>query len=147
VKLFLAAPFFSEAEREFNSETAKRLREHGFDVWLAQEGNFGQQDYHKEKDVIYQDDIIALKASDTVVAILDGVDVDSGVAFEIGYAKALGKTIIGLKTDYRSFSRMQDVNLMLEVALKKICASVDEITDLLDRSESARNQVGQRSLS
>lgn len=39
--------------------------------------------------------------SDAVLAILDGVDVDSGTAAEIGYAYAKGKRIYGLRTDFR----------------------------------------------
>jgi nucleoside 2-deoxyribosyltransferase len=36
-----------------------------------------------------------------VLAILDGEDVDSGTAAEIGYAAALGRPIVGLRTDLR----------------------------------------------
>jgi len=133
MKIFLAAPLFSEAEREFNSKIAKRLREKKFQVWLAQEVPFIQHDTHKEKKAIYKGDISALNASDVVVAVLDGSEVDAGVAYETGYAKALGKPIIGLKTDYRTFSRMQDVNLMLEVPLIKICKNVEEVIDLLSK--------------
>lgn len=39
--------------------------------------------------------------SDAVLAILDGVDVDSGTAAEIGYAFGKGKTVYGLRTDFR----------------------------------------------
>lgn len=39
--------------------------------------------------------------SDAVLAILDGVDVDSGTAAEIGYAFAKGKKVYGLRTDFR----------------------------------------------
>jgi len=131
MKVFLATPLFNEAEREFNSEIAKKLREKGFEVWLAQEAPFIQQGTHKEKKMIYEGDILALKECDMVVTVLDGMEVDSGVAYEMGYAKALGKPIIGLKTDYRTFSKMEKVNLMLEVLLIKICKSVDEIIDLL----------------
>ena len=133
MKVFLAAPLFSEAEREFNSQTAKRLREKGFEVWLAQEASFIQQGTHKEKKTIYEGDILALKSSDVLVAVLDGLDVDAGVAFEIGYAKALEKPIIGLKTDYRTFSGMEEVNLMLEVPLIEICKNANEVIDLLSR--------------
>lgn len=42
-----------------------------------------------------------IDASNGVVAILDGVDVDSGTAAEIGYAFAQGKRIYGLRTDFR----------------------------------------------
>lgn len=36
-----------------------------------------------------------------VLAVLDGTDVDSGTAAEIGYAAALGKPIVGLREDLR----------------------------------------------
>ena len=133
MKIFLAAPLFNEAEREFNSRIAKRLREKGFEAWLAQEAPFIKQGAHKEKTIIYEGDILALKTSDVVVAILDGAEVDAGVAYEMGYAKALGKPIIGLKTDYRTFSAMEEVNLMLEVPLIKVCRSLDEVIDSLSK--------------
>jgi nucleoside 2-deoxyribosyltransferase len=133
MKIFLAAPLFNEAEREFNSRMAEKLRGKGFEVWLAQETPFIQQGTHKEKKTIYEGDISALSSSDMVVAVLDGMEVDSGVAYEVGYAKALGKPVIGIKTDYRTFSEMEKINLMLEVPLIKICKSVDEVIELLSR--------------
>jgi nucleoside 2-deoxyribosyltransferase len=42
-----------------------------------------------------------INASQIVVAVLDGPDVDSGVAAEIGYAYALGKKIVGYRSDIR----------------------------------------------
>lgn len=42
-----------------------------------------------------------IDASDGLFAILDGVDVDSGTAAEIGYAFGIGKYICGLRTDFR----------------------------------------------
>ena len=116
VKVFFAAPLFNEAERAFNSQIAEKLRENGFKVWLAQEAPFIQHSNHMEKRMIYEGDILALKTSDIVVAVLDGAEVDAGVAYEMSYAKALGKTIVGFKTDYRTFSGMDDVNLMLTVS-------------------------------
>ena len=64
------------------------------------ESLFVQEGIHKEKETIYEGNILALKAFTLLVAILDGVDVDTGVAFGIGYAKAWDKPIFGLKTDY-----------------------------------------------
>lgn len=43
----------------------------------------------------------SIQRSDAVFAILDGVDVDSGTAAEIGYAFATGKRVYGLRTDFR----------------------------------------------
>ena len=98
---------------------------------LKKRPSFGKG--RKEKKTIYEGDILALKTSDVVVSVLDGAEVDSGVAYEMGYAKALGKPLLGLKTDYRTFSGMEAVNLMLEVSLTTICKSVDEVIDLLPR--------------
>jgi nucleoside 2-deoxyribosyltransferase len=42
-----------------------------------------------------------IRAADGMVAVLDGIDVDSGTAAEIGYAYGLGKRIYGLRTDFR----------------------------------------------
>ncbi len=42
-----------------------------------------------------------IRACDAVAAVLDGVDVDSGTASEIGFAAALGKRVFGLRTDSR----------------------------------------------
>jgi nucleoside 2-deoxyribosyltransferase len=43
----------------------------------------------------------AIRRCDFVVAVLDGVDVDSGTASEIGFAYGLGKRSYGLRTDSR----------------------------------------------
>lgn len=42
-----------------------------------------------------------IEESDTLVAVLDGVDVDSGTASEMGFAYARGKRVFGLRTDSR----------------------------------------------
>ena len=137
MRIFLAAPLFCESELEFNSEIASRLRSAGFDVWLAQESSSYKKGPAHEKDKIFKKDISALRVSDLVVAVLDGVDVDTGVAFELGYACASGKTLVGLKTDYRTFSKTEEVNLMIEVPLSKLCRSVDGLIEYLKTEENA----------
>ena len=42
-----------------------------------------------------------IEKSDGLLAILDGVDVDSGTASEIGYAAALKKPVLGYRGDFR----------------------------------------------
>ena len=135
MKVFLAAPLFNEVERAFNAQTAKTLRDHGFEVWLAQEAPFLQHGHHEEKKRIYEDDILALKTSDVVVAVLDGAEVDAGVAYEMGYAKALGKPLVGFKTYYRTFSGMEEVNLMLAVSMNILCKSLNEVIDFLSQTK------------
>lgn len=42
-----------------------------------------------------------IRTADALLAILDGTDVDSGTAAEIGFAAALGKPTVGLRLDTR----------------------------------------------
>ena len=43
-----------------------------------------------------------IQNSDLIVAVLDGPDVDSGTAAEIGYAYGIGKKIYGYRGDFRN---------------------------------------------
>nr|MDO8079361.1 nucleoside 2-deoxyribosyltransferase [Candidatus Freyarchaeota archaeon] len=133
MRIYLAAPLFSEVELSFNEKIAREFREVGFDVWTPQESILVKDGMEEEKCSIYEADITALRESDVVVAVLDGMDVECGVAFEIGYAAALGKPIIGLKTDRRTFSNVEDVNLIIEVPIKGIYKSVGEVIRALKK--------------
>ena len=57
-----------------------------------------------------------IRASAATLAILDGSDVDSGTAAEIGYSAALGKPVIGLRSDLRTTGDNEAtlVNLQVE---------------------------------
>ncbi len=78
----------------------------------------------------------AIDASDGLFAILDGVDVDSGTAAEIGYAAARGKHICGLRTDFRlagdnpgSIVNLQ-VQFFIERSGGRIVTSPEELISL-----------------
>jgi nucleoside 2-deoxyribosyltransferase len=53
-----------------------------------------------------------IAASDVVIANLDGSDSDSGTSFECGYAFAIGKPVLGIRTDFR-ISEDRGLNAML----------------------------------
>jgi nucleoside 2-deoxyribosyltransferase len=63
---------------------------------------------------------------DAVVGLIDGADVDSGTAWEIGYAYALGKPIISLRTDYRG-AEAGPVNIMLQFSALVLVMSEDPL--------------------
>jgi nucleoside 2-deoxyribosyltransferase len=50
-----------------------------------------------------------------MLAILDGVDVDSGTASEIGYGSALGLVISGVRSDLRRASENDGTQVNLQV--------------------------------
>jgi nucleoside 2-deoxyribosyltransferase len=57
----------------------------------------------------------AIDAARAVVAVLDGVDVDSGTAAEIGYAFARGKLIVGYRGDVRLSADNEGATVNLQV--------------------------------
>ena len=84
----------------------------------------------KNKDLIIKADIL--------VANLDGADVDSGTAAEIGFAFANGKRIIGYRGDFRNSGDNfgSKVNLQVEYFIKasggNICYSIEKLLENLD---------------
>jgi len=60
--------------------------------------------------------------SDLIVGLVDGPDVDSGTAWELGYAYARRKPIIVLRSDYRS-AEHGPVNIMIEFSSRIVLAN------------------------
>jgi len=63
----------------------------------------------------------AIDRAHGVIAILDGTDVDSGTAAEIGYAFARGKLIVGYRGDFRlsADNEGSTVNLQVEFFIRE----------------------------
>ena len=63
----------------------------------------------------------AIDQAQAVVAVLDGTDVDSGTAAEIGYAFASGKLIVGYRGDFRlsADNEGSTVNLQVEFFIRE----------------------------
>ena len=79
-----------------------------------------------------------IETCDLVIAVLDGSDIDSGTAAEIGYAVAHGKRVIGYRGDIRLSSDNEGcmVNLQVEYLIKYsgglITGSLDELISYLE---------------
>jgi nucleoside 2-deoxyribosyltransferase len=63
----------------------------------------------------------AIDRAHAVLAVLDGVDVDSGTAAEIGYAFGRGKLILGYRGDFRlsADNEGSTVNLQVEYFIRQ----------------------------
>ncbi len=134
--IYLAAPLFSEAEQEFNRKLRDQIVERGFSVFLPQEDSNDTTDMrHDEKQsYIFNKNFKAIDNSNLIVAILDGgSDVDSGTAWELGYAFANNKTVLALKTDFRTLGSEGIVNLMIEVSVDALATDVSGLMDALEQ--------------
>lgn len=112
MKIYLANSLFTKLERDFNEEVCHRLEGLGYEVYLPQRDG-GQAKEGVPVQELFKKDITALNNCDIIVAILNGSEPDSGTVFEVGYACALDKPIYAFRDDFRSFSRIEDLNLMI----------------------------------
>jgi len=116
-RIYLAAPLFSQAERTYNRGLARALADHCFEVYLPQEKSDKNDTCGRDSDTtrrIYEDNLAAIRSADLLVAVCDGADTVSGVAWEMGYAAALGIPVVAIRTDFRRVGISERVNLMLE---------------------------------
>lgn len=86
-QIYLAGPFFDLSQIWMIEEARRKLAEGGLKVFSPFH-DIGLGAAHQ----VVQQDLEAIKASDLVFAIADGLD--SGTLYEIGYARALGKPVV-----------------------------------------------------
>lgn len=102
--IYFAAPLFAQSDLFYNKYLVEKIRELDpeLTIYLPQE-NEGINDksaYADSKMIALADTEEVLK-SDLMVALLDGLTIDAGVASEIGVAYAKGIPVIALYTDSR----------------------------------------------
>ena len=136
-KVYLASPLgFSEAGRLFYyGKLVPLVVGVGFEVldpWVltadkilkpAISLSYGQtkkNKWQKINKIIGRNNTKAIKNCNLILAVIDGTDVDSGTASEIGYGTALGKAVIGYRSDFRlsSDNEGSTVNVQVEYFIK-----------------------------
>lgn len=130
-RVYLASALFSEAERNYNRFVADALKQLGLEIFLPQDGvkDNGQLILTKKSmGEIFKKDVSEIDKCDFIVAIIEGTDIDSGTAWEIGYAYATKKPVFGLRTDSRIFGGDEHCNLMIEESIY-FCKSLEELLE------------------
>ena len=136
-RIYLAGPLgFSQAGRHFHTAVLVPLvRGLGFEVldpWALTEparldavrampeGAARRDAWRRLNHEMGAGNRAAIDAADALVAVLDGPDVDSGTAAEIGYAFARGKPIVGYRGDFRLAGDNEGavVNLQVEYFIR-----------------------------
>lgn len=143
MKIYTAGPLgFSEAGRHFHQcyilPMLQKLGCEILDPWVQTDSEliqsvaaipFGKERRDAWKSVnptIAANNTRALDECDVVFAVLDGTDVDSGTAAEIGYAFARGKLIHGYRGDFRlsADNEGSTVNLQVEYFIRSSGGSI-----------------------
>lgn len=130
--VYLASPLgFSPENGDYLKRVKLRLGSLGFEVFDPWEQNgfdedlqraFGTDSYLERVAAFRRlaSDIGAanergILQSDIVLAVLDGAEVDSGTASEVGFGSALGKKCYGLRTDLRDSGDFVGIAINLQV--------------------------------
>lgn len=139
MKVYVASPLgFSEAGREFYYNTLIPALEadgkiHVNDPWkltdLNEINRVLSMPYGPEKrdawvelnEQIGYNNRIGIERSDAILAVLDGPDVDSGTAAEVGYGYGIGLLVVGYRNDFRlsADNEGSTVNLQVEYFIRK----------------------------
>ena len=149
MKIYMASPLgFSEAGRSFyNGTLIPEVIRLGFEVvdpWTLTDqakidavqnmphGQARRDTWRRLNVEIGGNNRAGIDRSDAVLAVLDGTDVDSGTAAEIGYAFAKGTPILGYRGDFRLSADNQGstVNLQVEYFIRQ--SGGDIVTKLAD---------------
>ncbi len=82
-----------------------------------------------------------IRGCDGLIAVLDGIDVDSGTAAEVGFAYALGKRIYGLRTDFRLTGDNEAAGVNLQVRYFIDASGGTFVTSVADLQTALREWV------
>ena len=135
MRVYTAGPLgFSEAGRPFHARIVDTLEQLGhtvLDPWdfapdkivavaALPYGQDKKRAWNELNAQIGKRNEQLIDSCDVVLAVLDGVDVDSGTAAEVGYAYARGKRVLGYRGDFRLASDNEGalVNLQVEYFIR-----------------------------
>src|SRR5438046_1902110 len=138
--IYLATPLFTEPTRDYAARLASSISSLGHRVYYPwhDAGDAFYKRLYKEGgrdwcSDVFSENLSALRRCLLVVAILDGADVESGVAWEAGFAHALGKRVVGLRSDFRVHAEPDiSVNLMLAETCEAMFSSRVDLLRFLD---------------
>ncbi len=123
MKAYLANGLFGMGDRLLNSLIASEVRKEiqGIDLYVPQENaEINDKSLYADSISIAKGDMDRLKESEFLIAVIDGVEIDSGVAAEIGAFYMMNRPIFALFTDVRQEGRDNE---------KKIQALVNDGTE------------------
>lgn len=135
---YIAGPLFNEGERWFDEQIDACAREAGLTTFLPHRDGKEGAPAVRDIDYIFKVDRDAIDRADLVIANLNGVTTDDGTSWELGYAYAKGKHLIGVYTDWRLTFHDQVVNLMIECSLNQMTRSLDELRAYLKTYSAGR---------
>ncbi len=132
MKVYIAGKLTDNTEREKLEEITRLCESVGFETFLPHR-DIGLYEDVKDVKKIFEGDIIKGFANcGLVIALLDGLHVGAGTAWELGYAHAKKIPAIGIKTDEPVEDAIEYLSAIL-ISSMKIVNSMKELEKELKR--------------
>lgn len=129
---YIAGPLYNESDRWFDEIIDQHVQDAGIPTFLPHR-DAGIMTSINDRERIFRDDLSHLEKATLIVANLNGVATDVGTAWEIGYAYARGKFIIGVHTDQRVHVRHAEVNLMVLQSLNIFVTDIQKLPEAIEK--------------
>lgn len=134
MKIYFAAPMFAKSDLLYNAELVKKLRRNHpqLEIYLPQENAaINDKTAYADSKMIALADTEKLVESQLMIALLDGLSIDAGVASEIGVAYANRIPVLGLYTDSRQqgatnakklmpYSKLLKINFITRICIQSV---------------------------
>jgi len=146
MKLYFAAPLFSESEKRFNINLTQKIERAGYEVFLPQRDgiikdspsyrSLTADEINREIFIMDRDEILQ---TDIFLFVMDGRVPDEGASVALGIAytqKLLEKKntiLIGLHTDLRASFQESKLNPMLRSPLDQLMSTEEELLSFLEQ--------------
>jgi nucleoside 2-deoxyribosyltransferase len=143
MKIYLAGPLFTQADRDFLESCAQSFESVGIECFVPHRIKFASLD----PDTVYAEDGAGVRGANAMVAWLDGPVIDDGTACEIGIFAELCRReprkyvgIVGLATDWRTMRRRESgtvadgLNLFVTGAIRahgEVAFTLERVHDVL----------------
>ncbi len=138
MKIYIAGKLCTKSEREFLENIAEICEKQGFETFLPHR-DVGLAESIKDVEKIFKGDVEdGFKDIDLIVAVLDGLHIGAGTAWELGYAYAKGIPSLGIKTD-------EPIKEALEYLSSILIYSTEMITNLNDFKKKLEDFKNDRS--
>lgn len=124
-RIYLASPFFNDEELLDMVKVLGALRNKGLNVFSPYENQNKQLEFASDpwREATFNSDVSNIDNADIVVAIANGNYMDSGTAWEIGYAYANKKPIILVNLN------KEPVNLMISDSIHAYIDSIEALEE------------------
>lgn len=136
--VYISGPIFSDQDRAFVLQVEEALKPLTCFVPFRDAGDWTEVG----REHCFNHDISGIFNSVVMVAILEGADVDSGTAGEMGFAYGNLKPIFGISTD--RLRRQKHINAFILGLLNnqhQVCKTIDELVDEVKNAVKIRKKA------